>query len=51
MSAGEFGVVYRGKLKAWGTKGEECLVAAKTLKGIRVCGLLVTTICFDSATN
>ena len=30
---GEFGIVYRGSLNGWMTKGQQNLVAAKTLKG------------------
>ena len=32
--AGEFGVVYRGSLIGWPTKGEQGVVAIKTLKGM-----------------
>ena len=36
MCVGELGVVYRGNLKDWWTKGQLDLVAVKTLKGLHV---------------
>ena len=37
IATGEFGIVYRGNLSTMTTKGEQGLVAVKTLKGIHMC--------------
>ena len=37
IATGEFGIVYRGNLSTMTTKGEQRLVAVKTLKGTHVC--------------